>query len=1251
MASPFGTHAIGASPRLAWPLPAIGAQEIAETVDGGAWATNGDRLVRIAPSGNAAADVDLATGAYGTALKIAVDAYSDGVWIVTDAGWLLRFDATGALRRSATLPGVASDLAIALDETPWVFVDGILAHYSRDASLIDTRPIEHGRAPVSIAVDALRNQMWIVDDLGLGRVTLGDGSARPSREPVSVAAEAIAIDVRTGEAWVVENATIVVVGPTGVPVRSIEWPRPQGVRDVQLDFDAARVTAVLHAGESAFAISRDGSVRTLPTGRVTGARENTAPMNIAPTIGLVRPPSGAATPDPSPEMKFRIGAACDGDPCELPFDYLYSSKVAVTIDGIPAQPIGRDHADVRVRPAVPLSVGPHTIDASVADRFTHVTKTTATLTILERAPAAMELPAMSVPGAGVAGGAEKAANRPPTVSLTSPTAGATFGAGTAVSMTAAALDPDGTVSRVEFYRNGTTLIATASAQPYQAVWLNAQVGTYTLTAKAYDNRNGTAVSMPVSIAVVANAPPIVELTAPADGASHAAGTPITLSANASDADGVIGSVEFLDGDTVLARVSRPPFEATWADARAGFHLISARATDDKGGATLSQVARVTVRRPPVVVIRTPEACATIDLADTLELAADAISVGGSIARVDFYDGEALIGTAYASPWDVRVRGLDPGLHSFTAVAVDASGLSTRSRPSPATVAAANRPPSIQFTSPVDNARFPAGSSTTLTATAADADGSVTAVEFRFDGIAGALIGRSTNSPYSVTWSGAAAGDYTLVAVAIDDRRATTVSDAVHVGIDANAPPVVSLTSPAPATTVKAPASVTLSATANDADGTIARVDFFADASLVGTAAATPFTTTWNSVQSGNYAITARATDNLGASATSEPVSLTVAANLPPSIRLIQPSAGTHFAANASIMLSADPSDGDGTVSRVEFRANGTLLASASTPPYTFAWNNAAPGAYDVTATAVDDGGAQSTTASARITVDGQPEIAILSPGPGAVVDDDTVLVQGYVAAPPNSAVTVNGIVTHIDDLGRFQVNDVPLVPGPNNVTAVVTTQDGQTASQSILIDSSGAGIFIVQAAPTEGLDSLTVTFTVENPSRLAFKEVTFDVDGNGSADVVAPSSRFANGTLTVNATYPVGTWYAIIKVYDDSDQVIYLTRKSIVVLAPTVLEGRLRGVYDGMLARLRSGDVDAAMTAMTGPAQAKYRPVLAGLGSALPSTVDQLGQAGEITFGQDLAELNVIRNTPDGPIRFMLYLLRAEDGIWRIDGM
>jgi hypothetical protein len=92
--------------------------------------------------------------------------------------------------------------------------------------------------------------------------------------------------------------------------------------------------------------------------------------------------------------------------------------------------------------------------------------------------------------------------QPPTVSLITPTNGAVGLASSVIALTAAASDPDGFITKVEFLSGGTKL-GEVSTSPYVFSWTNAVPGSYSLIAVATDNAGFTAVSAPVSFTVVA----------------------------------------------------------------------------------------------------------------------------------------------------------------------------------------------------------------------------------------------------------------------------------------------------------------------------------------------------------------------------------------------------------------------------------------------------------------------------------------------------------------------------------------------------------------------------------------------------------------------------------------------------------------------------------------------------------------------------------------------------------------------------
>lgn len=1209
-------------------------------VSAAVWGTERETIVRI----------DLAVKGWGNAVDMATDPYDGSVWIATDTSLLLHFASDGVLKQGVTLSAPANALAVDLDASVWLIAGSALMHYTRDATWLDARTLDLGtdERVTALGIDALRDRIWMATTHALYRLTTRDNSAAVAF--LRGEAAAFAIDQRTGTLLAILDGALVALDGNTQRGRALDGLIAPDEQPLAVVHDAAEAVFFIQTEDAVLRVASDGRLLERHSASA-GSTLAATPFRVDPALALLRPPNGGAMTDPDVEIVLQAGANCNGAACDVPRTYVESMRIDASLGGLP---LGEARIDAGGRTTFPLrpsmTAGENELRATAVDRFGHyATLDRARWTLL--APGGSGHAGVSRVDADAGKPIPKAANKPPIVSLTSPSGGATFSAGSAITLNADASDPDGTIAKVEFYRGGTTLIGAATTAPYRFVWSNAAAGNYSITAKAYDNRNGTATSAPAAITVVNNQSPVVTLTSPVAGSFARVGSPVALVATASDPDGTIAAVEFFDGSASLGRAATAPFQVNWNPSLPGLHTLSAKATDDKGGVGVSSYVDISVGDGPLVVVTTPTDCSAVDGPLNMTLAADAMSVSGTIESVQFFDNGSPVGTAMIAPWRVVLFAASAGAHSITAEATDNQGLTTLSRPSIITVRAANQSPSVALTAPADGAHFPLGAAIALTATATDADGRITSVEFRIGNALGTLIGRATAAPYVATWTNASPGTYSIVAVAYDDRNAATTSASVNLAIDPNILPTVAITAPAANTAYTAPASITIAASASDSDGSIAKVEFYEGTTLVGTTGASPYSVVWSNVGAGAYSLTAKATDNMGGTRTSTPVAVTVANNALPTVALTAPTPGSPFFAPATISLAATASDSDGTITRVDFYANGALAGSATAPPYSLAWDSVMGGTYAITAKATDNAGGTATTSPVTITVDAAPTLDIEGALAGATFDDDAILVRGVVSAPSNSAVTVNGAVTHIDDFGGFQANDVPLTPGANTVTAVVTTQDGQTTSQSVSINSTGPGAFVVHASPTEGLNSLQVTFSVENPRNVAFKQVNFDFDNDGSPNAIATPDRFTDGKYTVTATYPVGTWLAVVRFYDDQDRVIYSARKSIVVRLPQVLQANLRAVYDGMLSRLRAGNIPSALSAFTGSAYEKYNGIFTQLQPSLASIVDQLGEVQEVTFNMDLAEFTIVRNTQDGPVRFLIYLIRSEDGIWRIDGM
>ncbi len=208
---------------------------------------------------------------------------------------------------------------------------------------------------------------------------------------------------------------------------------------------------------------------------------------------------------------------------------------------------------------------------------------------------------------------------------------------------------------------------------------------------------------------------------------------------------------------------------------------------------------------------------------------------------------------------------------------------------------------------------------------------------------------------------------------VDDNAEQGSPDQI-VGLDnvvistTQAPPTVSLTAPTNGSTTAKPAAVNLVANADDSNGSIAKVEFFQGAVKLGEALFPgPYQFSWTGMISGPYSLTARATDNDGAAATSAAVSVTVTNpnNQPPTVAITSPTDGATIPAS-SLTLSASASDGDGTISKVEFFNGATKLGESTTPPYRFTIASLGVGNYTFTARATDNDGGITTSAISNV---------------------------------------------------------------------------------------------------------------------------------------------------------------------------------------------------------------------------------------------------------------------------------------------
>ncbi|MEO6539393.1 MAG: Ig-like domain-containing protein, partial [Ferruginibacter sp.] len=192
-------------------------------------------------------------------------------------------------------------------------------------------------------------------------------------------------------------------------------------------------------------------------------------------------------------------------------------------------------------------------------------------------------------------------NVPPAISIINPVNNQITRGPANLQLQAVASDPDGSITKVEFYK-GKILLHAERFLGYSWEWKNVRPGKYIITAKAYDNNGAVTTSVPVNLSVVPLERSTVSITAPIDGATYINPSDVRISAIASNADGAISKVEFYDGTTLLATEKYAAYSWNWKNVPVGDHTITVKAYYKIGNKVITSapvMITITPRNPPI----------------------------------------------------------------------------------------------------------------------------------------------------------------------------------------------------------------------------------------------------------------------------------------------------------------------------------------------------------------------------------------------------------------------------------------------------------------------------------------------------------------------------------------------------------------------------------------------------------------------------------------------------------------------------
>jgi hypothetical protein len=261
-----------------------------------------------------------------------------------------------------------------------------------------------------------------------------------------------------------------------------------------------------------------------------------------------------------------------------------------------------------------------------------------------------------------------------------------YAQGQAIVLKAKASDPDGSITKVEFFdhysEHGLGVGASTDAKNFSLGLNELPNGRHLLFAVATDNGGRTKKSAPVAIFV--NGPIKVRIVEPKSKALLAPGSDFTLVAEATHPSGSIKTVEFFQVGISLGQatpVGDNRFELKLRDLHRAFYDLEVVATDSAGLVSRSQAVRFAASNPPTVNIVTPSAGSTLEPSPNVEIVLNHKGAAW-LNKVEIYANDKLIHEGTASTGQTKTtftwKDVKPGKYVLRAEVVDDFGLRAKS---------------------------------------------------------------------------------------------------------------------------------------------------------------------------------------------------------------------------------------------------------------------------------------------------------------------------------------------------------------------------------------------------------------------------------------------------------------------------------------------------------------------------------------------------------------------------------------------
>lgn len=350
----------------------------------------------------------------------------------------------------------------------------------------------------------------------------------------------------------------------------------------------------------------------------------------------------------------------------------------------------------------------------------------------------------------------------------------------------------------------------------------------------------------------------------------------------------------------------------------------------------------------------------------------------------------------------------------------------------------------------------------------------------------------------------------------------------------NVAPTVSIKSSA--SSVVAPGTVTLTATASDADGNLSNIKIYNGSTLLGMGTSSPFSVTATNLAVGSYTFKAVATDS-GNLSSSSSVGVTVTnPNRAPSVTLS--TTNLDLVAPGSVTLISTASDPDGNLSGVKFYNGSTLISDDTIAPYSVNVPNLAAGSYTFKAVAYDSLGVVSTAATVSLTIANNtpPQVQIVTPADSSSFEGP--LDVGVTANATDTDGSISKVEFYVDsgaapiqtdNLAPYQFTWSAVPVGNHTLTAKAYDNKGGTSSSSVSFVVVKPKVLYISATTTLNASDAAVKTKLENLGYDVVVESgvsSVEADATGKKLIVISSVVTSTdvGQRFRNTPVPVLTW-------------------------------------------------------------------------------------------------------------------------------